>query len=184
VKQGAGEKNVPMTVRLLTVSLVVFIGSAGAAPTGSSPTATVSALYAQVLAATHKGGGLEVKPYLEPSFYSLIERVFARQDECFKKSHRCLLVDWDIYDGAQVPMFAYLVEAAKTKITGTSAIVPVKLTLGWHDHNDGTLTMLVKLTKTASGWLISDLMPPDPSSPSKTYSTRALFEKALVRPIG
>jgi hypothetical protein len=173
-----------MIVRAFTVSLLVIAFLAGAAPVGGSPADTVSALYLHVLAASHKGGQLEAKPYLEPSFYSLIERVYARQDACFKKSHHCLLIDWDIYDGAQVPMSAYQVEAAKTKITGASAIVPVKLTLGWKGHPDGTLTMLVKLTKTANGWLISDLLPPDPSSPSKTNSTRASFEKALVSPIG
>jgi hypothetical protein len=170
-----------MLVRFFALMLTLALGSAAVAA-DRPPADTVSGLYAHYLAATKLGpkGRFEAKPYLLPSFYALIASANARQDSCFKaKGTRCLVIDWDIYDGAQVELYAYVVEAAKTTITGTSAIVPVKLTYERNGTAGPTDTMLVQLTKTADGWRVADLLPPDPSSPTKTYSTRATIQRAL-----
>lgn len=171
-----------MIARFFALILMLAFGSVAVAA-DRPPADTVSGLYAHYLAATKLGpkGRFDAKPYLLPSFYAVIATAQARQDRCLKaKRTRCLIIDWDLYDGAQVPLYAYAVEATKTTIAPASATVPVTLTYArWNGTAGATATMLVQLSKTAGGWLVSDLLPPDPSSPAKTYSTRAAIQRAL-----
>lgn len=99
----------------------------------------------------HDAFATGTKAFFTPEFYSDYSLVL-RVQRCSRKA----IIDWDPFNGAQIPTAAYRV--GTPVINGKTASVPVKLTLELLERRFPGKPVTVVTTRESSGWLISDVI--------------------------
>lgn len=148
-----------MIRRFASVTVVLALFAICSAPVFAAPSATqvVKNFYASYLAATKRGtdGHFDPAPYLTPRLAKLLADAHAKERTC-----RCAIVDWDVFDGAQVRIWAYAVQTTKARTSGANATVPIDLTYEWAGKPGGHATMTIHSVRNGGRWLISDFVDP------------------------
>jgi hypothetical protein len=93
-----------------------------------------------------------LQQFFTPSLYTNFVTV-VHDDRCLHYAN----FDWDPFSDSQVAMGAYHV--GSSKVTGSSATVPVTITLKWWNGRifQGN-TVTVSTIRTSSGWRIADVI--------------------------